>query len=296
MSSSSPDSEPSLSKVALTNAERREVDAKGNLFSIIKAVDALEKAFATGLIQDESYEKQYQQLLTQYKVITTALTQGATPFDVEKFIKDNHMQVHYARVRLLGTQLPATKMYHSGEKGSPDTVHILDAGQHFVTLVDCLKMEMVSVDDLLPIVRELCGSLASISSLPVDFDAKVNIQKWLTKLNSMRATDKLSEEDARQFSLELDGDYAAFHKAEGYLSGGGGGIIYDRLQRIFRLYTTDSMYAFRITTTGQLEHLYWGPNIPPEDDLTFLSLNSLTMASPFDPTGQAEPVGIRVMD
>ncbi|KAF4713380.1 Vacuolar protein-sorting-associated protein 28, partial [Perkinsus olseni] len=80
---------------------------------------------------------------------------------------------------------------------------------------------------------------------------------------------------------------------EGYLSGGGGGIIYDRLQRIFRLYTTDSMYAFRITTTGQLEHLYWGPNIPPEDDLTFLSLNSLTMASPFDPTGQAEPVGIR---
>ncbi|KAF4752329.1 Vacuolar protein-sorting-associated protein 28, partial [Perkinsus olseni] len=80
---------------------------------------------------------------------------------------------------------------------------------------------------------------------------------------------------------------------EGYLSGGGGGIIYDRLQRIFRLYTTDSMYAFRITTTGQLEHLYWGPKIPPEDDLTFLSLNSLTMASPFDPTGQAEPVGIR---
>ncbi|KAF4734317.1 Vacuolar protein-sorting-associated protein 28, partial [Perkinsus olseni] len=80
---------------------------------------------------------------------------------------------------------------------------------------------------------------------------------------------------------------------EGYLSGGGGGIIYDRLQRIFRLYTTDSMYAFRITTTGQLEHLYWGPNIPPEDDLTFLSLNSLTMTSPFDPTGQAEPVGIR---
>ncbi|KAF4663470.1 Vacuolar protein-sorting-associated protein 28 [Perkinsus olseni] len=145
MSSSSPDSEPSLSKVALTNAERREVDAKGNLFSIIKAVDALEKAFATGLIQDESYEKQYQQLLTQYKVITTALTQGAIPFDVEKFIKDNHMQVHYARVRLLGTQLPATKMYHSGEKGSPDTVHILDAGQHFVTLVDCLKMEMVVV-------------------------------------------------------------------------------------------------------------------------------------------------------
>ncbi|KAF4677432.1 Vacuolar protein-sorting-associated protein 28 [Perkinsus chesapeaki] len=196
MSTPSTDGEPSLTKIALTNAERREVDAKGNLFSIIKAVDAVEKAFATGLVGDEAYEKQYQQLLTQYKV-------------------------HYARVRLLGTQLPATKMYHSGEKGSPDTVNILDAGQHFVTLVDCLKMEMVSVDDLLPIVRELCGSLASISSLPVDFEAKVEglcvllvtVQKWLTKLNSMRASDKLSEDDSRQFSLELDGAYAAFHKA-----------------------------------------------------------------------------------
>lgn len=31
------------------------------------------------------------------------------------------------------------------------------------------------MDDLLPIVRELCGSLASISSLPVDFDAKVGV-------------------------------------------------------------------------------------------------------------------------
>lgn len=48
MSSDGPDSEPSLCKVSLTNAERREVDAKGNLFSIIKAVDAVEKAFATG--------------------------------------------------------------------------------------------------------------------------------------------------------------------------------------------------------------------------------------------------------
>ncbi|KAF4723806.1 hypothetical protein FOZ63_033371, partial [Perkinsus olseni] len=71
------------------------------------------------------------------------------------------------------------------------------------------------------------------------------------------------------------------------------GIVYDRYQRIFRLYTAGTLYAFRITTTGQLEHLYWGPKIPPEDDLTFLSLNSLTMASPFDPTGQAEPTGIR---
>ncbi|KAF4677433.1 Vacuolar protein-sorting-associated protein 28 [Perkinsus chesapeaki] len=100
--------------------------------------------------------------------------------------------------------------------------------------------------------------------------------------------DELYEEDLEELSpLPLASGQ------EGYLSGSGGGIIYDRLQRIFRLYTTDSMYAFRITTTGQLEHLYWGPSIPPEDDLTFLSLNSLTMASPFDPTGQAEPVGIR---
>lgn len=64
-----------------------------------------------GLIGDDSYEKQYQLLLTQYKVsrlcgccslimmqvITTALTQGASPFDVEKFIKDNHMQVGSSR-------------------------------------------------------------------------------------------------------------------------------------------------------------------------------------------------------
>ena len=68
----------------------------------------------------------------------------------------------------------------------------------------------------------------------------------------------------------------------------GCGVFYDPKSRLFRLITTTSLYAFRITPrTNQIEHLYWGSRLNEEDELSFLSLNSVMMKSPFDPTSQA---------
>ncbi len=160
----------------------------------------------------DEYEKNIGQLLTQFNVIRTALKEEYP--DIERFTDENDMDVPFAKARLFGAQLAATKIHHGGsDSKKPDVVNILEAGQHFVTLVDCLKLELVYVDDIIPLLRDLSESLSGISSIPSDSEMKLNIARWMTRLNGMKASDKLESEETRQMSLDLDTAYSAFHKA-----------------------------------------------------------------------------------
>ena len=191
------------------------MDDLANLYSVIRTVDTLERAFTNGLVAADEYEKNLNQLLTQYNVIKTALKDDYP--DIEKFIDENDMDVAFAKARLLGAQVAATRIYH-GDSNKAEVVHILEAGQHFVTLVDSLKLELVHVDDILPLVRELSTALAGIPSLSANFESKEIVNSWLSKLNQMKASDKISVEDTRQMSLDLDNAYSVFHRAVSKIS------------------------------------------------------------------------------
>lgn len=186
------------------------MDDHANLYSVIRTVDTLERAFTNGAVQADDYEKNLGQLMTQFNVIKTALKDEYP--DIERFIDEHDMDVAFAKARLLGSQVAATRIYQR-DNAKPEVVHILESGQHFVTLVDSLKLELVHVDDILPLLRDLSTSLAGIPSLPSNFEAKEVVSRWLSKLNQMKASDKLSEEDTRQMSLDLDNAYSVFHSA-----------------------------------------------------------------------------------
>lgn len=61
------------------------------------------------------------------------------------------------------------------------------------------------------------------------------------------------------------------------------GITYDGQLRLFRLYAKTSLYAFRVDDARNLEHLYWGPALPYDDDITYLIRSHVP--APFDPKG-----------
>lgn len=52
--------------------------------------------------------------------------------------------------------------------------------------------------------------MTQVEGLPRNFEGVAGTQKWLTKLHSMRASDELSEDDARQLAHDLDSWYSAF--------------------------------------------------------------------------------------
>ncbi len=192
------------------------MDDLANLFSVIRTVDTLERAFTNGTVQSDEYEKNINQLMTQFNVIKTALKDEYP--DIEKFVDEYDMDVAFAKARLFGNQVAATRIYHGADSSKQEVIHILEAEQHFVTLVDSLKLELVHVDDIIPLLRELSESLSSIPSISADSEVKQTVARWLTKLGQMRASDKLESDDTRQMSLDLDTAYSSFHKAVSKIS------------------------------------------------------------------------------
>ena len=50
--------------------------------------------------------------------------------------------------------------------------------QHFITAMDSIKLNLVSVDALHPLISDIVDSLNKNISLPPDFDGKVKLRNW----------------------------------------------------------------------------------------------------------------------
>jgi len=95
---------------------------------------------------------------------------------------------------------------------TPFTARIIaETVQHFITGMDSVKLNLVSVDVLYPLVNEIVESLNKNPALPPDFEAKYKMKNWLIILNKMKASDELNEEQVRQIMFDLETSYNAFH-------------------------------------------------------------------------------------
>ncbi|PXF43996.1 Alpha-galactosidase AgaA [Gracilariopsis chorda] len=72
------------------------------------------------------------------------------------------------------------------------------------------------------------------------------------------------------------------------------GIYYDGQLRLFRLRCKNSLYAFRVDDARNLEHLYWGPPLTHDDDITYLIRSHVP--APFDPKGTVSVAKIMGLD
>lgn len=78
--------------------------------------------------------------------------------------------------------------------------------------MDHMKLELVSVDQIQPILIDLYDTLNKLKVQNTFGDHMQGLKKWLEKLNTMKAMDELQGDDTRQFAYELDKAYAAYHK------------------------------------------------------------------------------------
>lgn len=78
--------------------------------------------------------------------------------------------------------------------------------------MDKLRLEIRAMDDLHPDLRDLVDTMNRLSILPSDFEGKQKVAEWLATLNSMQASDELSESQVRQLLFDLESSYASFNK------------------------------------------------------------------------------------
>jgi ESCRT-I complex subunit VPS28 len=95
----------------------------------------------------------------------------------------------------------------SSSQGAAATL-IVAASENFITLLDAIKIGLVSKDTLHPILVETIQAINKITD--VDFENKGKIVQWLITLNQMRAADELTQEQARELQFDMEQAYSGF--------------------------------------------------------------------------------------
>lgn len=85
---------------------------------------------------------------------------------------------------------------------------ILAATENFITFLDALKLNMLSKDALHPLLSEVIQSVNKVTDQ--DFENRGKIIQWLIVLNQMRATEELSEDQARELAFGIEQAYQGF--------------------------------------------------------------------------------------
>lgn len=107
-----------------------------------------------------------------------------------------------------GAPTPSMGVAATGQAGGASGSLILAATENFITFLDALKLNMVSKDALHPLLSEVIQSVNKVTD--TDFEDRGKIIQWLIALNQMRATEELSEDQARELAFDIEQAYQGF--------------------------------------------------------------------------------------
>jgi ESCRT-I complex subunit VPS28 len=175
--------------------DKKGIELQANIYSIVQTVEILERFFVRGMLSKKEYDRIFnEELLVQYKVAEQQSIDKLHLFENAPLAKRKFDQI---------TVQANTSVMSS----------VLESGQHFVTLIDALKMGLSHADELLPVLRDLMHSLQSIKQKLPASSVLLPVIEWNQKLSTMKASDSISMDEARQFALDLDTAFANFHAA-----------------------------------------------------------------------------------
>ncbi|TGZ62869.1 hypothetical protein CRM22_007198 [Opisthorchis felineus] len=167
------------------------------LFAVINTLQCLEMAYSQDYVNYADYAKACNKLLNQYKV---RFRQLASEFHtVEEFASRYKMVCPAALERI--------------KEGRPITMHdsTVTRNMQFVefaiTIMDKLRLNVVSVDVITPDLRNLYDILCKMSVIPDNYTGKDMMQGWLKKLSGMAADANLTASDVRQLLCDIEETY-----------------------------------------------------------------------------------------
>jgi ESCRT-I complex subunit VPS28 len=102
---------------------------------------------------------------------------------------------------------PSLNVSTTASSGTNGTL-ILEATQDFITFLDALKLGLLAKDQLHPLLSDVIQSVNKVTDS--DFEGRGKIVQWLITLNQMKATEEVSEEQARELELDMNSAYQGF--------------------------------------------------------------------------------------
>ncbi|KAJ5901599.1 hypothetical protein N7495_002127 [Penicillium taxi] len=206
-------------KLVSSSGERDLYESLAEIYSIIVTLDGLEKAYIKDVVTEAEYTETCTRLLKQYKSSLGDETVSREFIDLETFKRTWGMECPRATERLrIGLPATVEQASHGAPTSSSVTAGnsvggasgslILAATENFITFLDALKLNMVSKDALHPLLSEVIQSVNKVTD--GDFENRGKIIQWLIALNQMRATEELSEDQARELAFDIEQAYQGF--------------------------------------------------------------------------------------
>lgn len=185
--------------------EREKYDNMADLYAIINTLQNLEKAYIWDCITPQEYTAACSKFLVQFKVAFKQVQNDDYP-TVDSFVKKFRLDCPAALERIKEDRPITIK----DDKGNTSKC-IADIVALFITLMDKLRLEIKAMDQLHPEFKDLVDAMHRLSLIPEGFEAKTKVETWLTKLNSMQASDELTDSEIRQLLFDLESAYASFN-------------------------------------------------------------------------------------
>ncbi|XP_070499278.1 vacuolar protein sorting-associated protein 28 homolog [Chironomus tepperi] len=185
--------------------EREKYDNMADLFALVSTLQNLEKAYIRDCVTPQEYTAACSKLLVQYKV-AFKLVQGDEFPTIDAFVKKYRLDCPAALERIREDRPITIK----DDKGNTSKC-IADIVSLFITIMDKLRLGIKAMDELHPELRDLVDTMNRLSIIPENFEGKDKVRTWLDTLNSMQASDELSDDQIRQFLFDLESAYSAFN-------------------------------------------------------------------------------------
>ena len=157
-----------------------------------------------GRVTGPEYDAEFRKLLHQWQMCAQSIP--AFP-GVDAFLTQNRLS-HCVAAQI---RLKNGKSGYSGEETAKNLAQrVFEITTKFITVIDILALNMTSVDELAPPVRDVHSALLSYPKLPQTYTGVQTLQKWIHSLERKSATDNLNDDEVRQIKYDLEFELQKF--------------------------------------------------------------------------------------
>ena len=182
-------------ELELTIEEEEKIQNPANIYSLIRTLQFIEWAYNFSHIDRESYTKETNIILEQYKNATNAFPDYE---GLDSFVKHYKLEdCTYAINRIKEGNIKGT--------GSSQVIAIQKMTQYFNDLNLMLDVDPLSVADIVQLYLELCNTFEDLKNLINLQNEDINKIKqcYLNLKNNRKAADILNEEEKKQMKIDL---------------------------------------------------------------------------------------------
>ncbi|KAL7275233.1 Vacuolar protein-sorting-associated protein 28 [Rhizina undulata] len=200
-----------------TTAQQRELnESLAEIYSIVVALDFLEKAYIKDSINQEEYTPACLRLLGQYRTLLKNPGVSAAFVDLETFKRAYDIEYPSATERLkIGVPATFEQPIHNSASSTSTQISAkaaAEATQNFITFMDALRLSYSAKDQLHPLLSDVITAVNNVTG-GKEFNGRQNIVKWLITLNQMGAGDNITESQSRQMLFDIEEAYNEFYKS-----------------------------------------------------------------------------------